>query len=115
MSHDWADRFPAIVNAALRLNAQAFLVDEAVIGRAINTATRWRLDREARRGRSRAQRHNRPSDTVASTASHAESLGELTLKLKSPVRSSVNLRGLAAPSARPTSTSTAAVGELPGG
>jgi hypothetical protein len=68
--HDWADRFPAIVDAALRLNAQAFLVDEAVIGRAINTATRWRLDREARRGRSGAQQTEETgSDTGASTAS----------------------------------------------
>ena len=68
--HDWADRFPAIVDAALRLNAQAFLVDEAVIGRAINTATRWRLDREARRVRSGAQQTEETgSDTGASTAS----------------------------------------------
>ena len=30
--HDWADRFPAIVDAALRLKAQSFLIDgEAVI------------------------------------------------------------------------------------
>ena len=32
--HDWADRFPAIVDAALRLKAQSFLIDgEAVIAR----------------------------------------------------------------------------------
>ena len=32
--HDWADRFPAIVDAALRLRAQSFLIDgEAVIAR----------------------------------------------------------------------------------
>jgi bifunctional non-homologous end joining protein LigD len=30
--HDWADRFPAIVDAALRIKAQSFLIDgEAVI------------------------------------------------------------------------------------
>jgi ATP-dependent DNA ligase len=30
--HDWADRFPAIVYAALRIKAQSFLIDgEAVI------------------------------------------------------------------------------------
>ena len=32
--HDWADRFPAIVDAAHRLKAQSFLIDgEAVIAR----------------------------------------------------------------------------------
>jgi bifunctional non-homologous end joining protein LigD len=32
--HDWADRFPAIVDAALRIKAQSFLIDgEAVIAR----------------------------------------------------------------------------------
>jgi bifunctional non-homologous end joining protein LigD len=32
--YDWADRFPTIVVAALRLNAQSFLIDgEAVIAR----------------------------------------------------------------------------------
>ena len=32
--HDWADRFPAIVDAALRLKAQSFLIDgEVVIAR----------------------------------------------------------------------------------
>ena len=32
--HDWADRFPAIVEAALRIKAQSFLIDgEAVISR----------------------------------------------------------------------------------
>ena len=31
--HDWADRFPAIVDAAQRIKAQSFLIDgEAVIG-----------------------------------------------------------------------------------
>ena len=30
--HDWTDRFPSIVDAALRLNAQSFLIDgEAII------------------------------------------------------------------------------------
>ena len=29
--HDWADRFPAIVDAALRINAHSFLVDGAVV------------------------------------------------------------------------------------
>ena len=33
--HDWADRFPAIVDAALRIKAQSFLIDgEPVIARA---------------------------------------------------------------------------------
>ena len=32
--HDWADRFPAIVDAAFRIKAQSFLIDgEAVITR----------------------------------------------------------------------------------
>src|SRR4029077_2588286 len=32
--HDWADRFPTIVEAALRIKAQSFLIDgEAVIAR----------------------------------------------------------------------------------
>ena len=32
--HDWADRFPAVVDAASRLRAQSFLIDgEAVIAR----------------------------------------------------------------------------------
>jgi ATP-dependent DNA ligase len=32
--HDWADRFPAIVEAALRIKAASFLIDgEAVIAR----------------------------------------------------------------------------------
>src|SRR6185295_5862253 len=32
--HDWADRFPAIVDAALRIKASSFLIDgEAVIAR----------------------------------------------------------------------------------
>jgi len=29
--YDWADRFPAIVDAALRINAHSFLVDGAVV------------------------------------------------------------------------------------
>ena len=28
--HDWADRFPAIVDAALRIKAQSFLIDGEV-------------------------------------------------------------------------------------
>ncbi len=33
--HDWADRFPAIVDAALRLKAKSFLIDgEAIVCRA---------------------------------------------------------------------------------
>ena len=32
--HDWADRFPAIVDAALRIKASSFLIDgDAVIAR----------------------------------------------------------------------------------
>jgi hypothetical protein len=39
--HDWADRFPAIVDAALRIKAASFLVDgEAVIVRAALTGQR---------------------------------------------------------------------------
>jgi bifunctional non-homologous end joining protein LigD len=49
--HDWADRFPAIVEAALRLNAQSFLIDgEVVIARDDGTP-----DFHALRSRSRAQ------------------------------------------------------------
>ena len=29
--YDWADRFPAIVHAALRLKAQSFLIDGEVV------------------------------------------------------------------------------------
>ena len=37
--HDWADRFPAIVDAALRINAHSFLIDgEAVIPREDGTS-----------------------------------------------------------------------------
>ena len=37
--HDWADRFPAIVDAALRIEATSFLIDgEAVIARDDGTA-----------------------------------------------------------------------------
>jgi ATP-dependent DNA ligase len=48
--HDWADRFPAIVDAALRLNAQSFLIDgEAVIARDDGTPD-FRALRSRRRG-----------------------------------------------------------------
>ena len=52
--HDWADRFPAIVDAALGIKAQSFLIDgEAVITsddgmsdfRALRKADRARLTR----------------------------------------------------------------------
>jgi ATP-dependent DNA ligase len=52
--HDWADRFPAIVDAALRIKATSFLIDgEAVIAhddgmsdsRALRKAARARLTR----------------------------------------------------------------------
>ena len=37
--HDWGDRFPAIVDAALRINAHSFLIDgEAVISRQDGTS-----------------------------------------------------------------------------
>ena len=43
--HDWADRFPAIVGAALRIKAQSFLIDgEAVI----TSGSQWRGDYRAR-------------------------------------------------------------------
>jgi bifunctional non-homologous end joining protein LigD len=49
--HDWADRFPAIVDAASRIKAQSFLIDgEAVIAHDDGTP-----DFHALRSRSRAQ------------------------------------------------------------
>jgi ATP-dependent DNA ligase len=43
--HDWADRSPAIVGAALRIKAQSFLIDgEAVI----TSGSQWRGDYRAR-------------------------------------------------------------------
>lgn len=48
--HDWADRFPAIVAAALRIKTQQFLIDgEAVIARADGTPDFHAL-RSRRRG-----------------------------------------------------------------
>ena len=41
LGHDWADRFPAIIDAAHRLKAQSFLIDgEAVIVRDDGTPDR---------------------------------------------------------------------------
>ena len=38
--HDWADRFPAIVDAALRINATSFLIDgEAIVRRWLSAMT----------------------------------------------------------------------------
>ena len=49
--HDWADRFPAIVDAALRVQASSFLIDgEAVIARDDGTPDFHAL-RSRRRGR----------------------------------------------------------------
>ena len=49
--NDWADRFPAIVDAALRIKASSFLIDgEAVIARADGMP-----DFRALRSRSRGQ------------------------------------------------------------
>jgi bifunctional non-homologous end joining protein LigD len=49
--HDWASRFPAIVDAALRVKAQSFLIDgEAVIARDDGTPDFHAL-RNRRRGR----------------------------------------------------------------
>ena len=49
--HDWADRFPAIVDAALRIKATSFLIDgEAVIARDDGTPDFHAL-RNRRRGR----------------------------------------------------------------
>jgi bifunctional non-homologous end joining protein LigD len=49
--HDWADRFPAVVDAASRLRAQSFLIDgEAVIARDDGTPDFHAL-RSNRRGR----------------------------------------------------------------
>src|SRR6185295_12725716 len=48
--HDWASRFPAIVDAALRVKAQSFLIDgEAVIARDDGTSDFHAL-RSQRRG-----------------------------------------------------------------
>ena len=48
--HDWADRFPAIVDAALRIKATSFLIDgEAVIARDDGTSD-FRALRSKRRG-----------------------------------------------------------------
>ena len=48
--HDWADRFPAIVDAALRIKAASFLIDgEAVIARDDGTSD-FRALRSQRRG-----------------------------------------------------------------
>jgi bifunctional non-homologous end joining protein LigD len=48
--HDWADRFPAIVDAASRIKAQSFLIDgEAVIARDDGT-TDFHALRSKRRG-----------------------------------------------------------------
>jgi bifunctional non-homologous end joining protein LigD len=48
--HDWADRFPAIVDAALRIKASSFLIDgEAVIARDDGTPD-FRALRSKRRG-----------------------------------------------------------------
>ena len=48
--HDWADRFPAIVDAALRIKASAFLIDgEVVIARDDGTPD-FRALRSKRRG-----------------------------------------------------------------
>ena len=50
--HDWADRFPAIVDAALRINAHSFLIDgEAVVPREDGTS-----DFHALRSKQRGQR-----------------------------------------------------------
>ena len=49
--HDWANRFPAIVDAALRIKASSFLIDgEAVIARDDGTPDFHAL-RNRRRGR----------------------------------------------------------------
>jgi hypothetical protein len=49
--HDWADRFPAIVEAALRVKAASFLIDgEAVIARDDGTPD-FRALRKAARAR----------------------------------------------------------------
>jgi bifunctional non-homologous end joining protein LigD len=49
--HDWADRFPAIVEAALRIKAASFLIDgEAVIARDDGTPD-FRALRKAARAR----------------------------------------------------------------
>ena len=56
--NDWADRFPAIVAAALRIQASSFLIDgEAVIGRDERPAL-WLLDLDQRWHASRFEDRN---------------------------------------------------------
>ncbi len=62
--HDWTDRFPSIVDAAHRLNAQSFLID----GEAIIIGDDVTHDFHARRGRTGAQQQKWPLDAAASTA-----------------------------------------------
>jgi bifunctional non-homologous end joining protein LigD len=48
--HDWADRFPAIVEAALRIKAQSFLVDGEVVIISDDGTPDFRALRSRRRG-----------------------------------------------------------------
>ena len=76
--HDWADRFPAIVDAALRLKAQSFLIDgEAVIARDDGTPDFHAL-RSRRRGHEAVlfafdliERRRRPAREAADRAQAA--------------------------------------------
>jgi ATP-dependent DNA ligase len=71
--HDWVDRFPSIFDAALRLNAQSFLID----GEGIIIGENVTPDFHARR-------QKRPLDAVASTASAAVITGGFGVFAKKP-------------------------------
>ena len=48
--HDWADRFPAIVDAAVRLKAQSFLIDGEAVITSDDGMSDFRALRSKRRG-----------------------------------------------------------------
>ena len=47
--HDWADRFPAIVDAALRIKATSFLIDGEVVITSDDGMSDFRVLRSKRR------------------------------------------------------------------
>ena len=49
--HDWADRFPAIVDAALRIKASSFLIDNEVVIISDDGMPDFHALRSKRRGR----------------------------------------------------------------
>src|SRR6476646_1577882 len=48
--HDWADRFPVIVDAALRIKVQSFLIDGEVVITSDDGMSDFRALRSKRRG-----------------------------------------------------------------